>query len=148
MTPSPVTYEGPASIQSYLATSERDRGRGGSMLFAATPFYAAVDPHPIGAAALAEHLRATLGIDVDLVAVDEQRTVLDAQLRQLMARSEGMRELVRNLEAEADRQSAQAPVSPSAVGGLLNEISDFLRTRRGNEAIDRDSSRVSGSAEA
>ncbi len=139
-----ATYEGPASIQSVLSASEHERGRGGSMLFAATPFYAAVDPHPLGAAALVEQLRVALGLEVDLRAIREQGAALEAHLQQLMARSEGMRELVRNLEAGLDRRVALAPLESNSVE-LIDQISDFLRIQRLGGS---NGTAVSGPAEA
>jgi hypothetical protein len=126
----PPTYQGPATIQTVLAQQERERERGGSVLVAATPFYAAVDPHPLGALALAEALCAAFDLEASVGYLREQRRELVQQLGHALARSEGLRDLLRRLEDELDRRAAARPAVGADIAPLIEDITGYLRQQR------------------
>ena len=121
--------EGPAGIQTVLSFREAELGRVGARLTALTPFYATVDPNPYGALALADTLARGLGVSIDLAPLQGIRQPLDERLRHAMARSNGFRELVANLEVETDRHGDPNTVDSDELKNLLDEINLFLDQR-------------------
>jgi hypothetical protein len=123
----------PAGIQAALEHGCQERGVPALGLWSQVPHYVANFPYPAASAALLDGLAHTAGLDLDTAQLREAAAAHRRQVDELVAGNAEHLEMVRQLEATYDAETAtdQGPLAP---GGnlpsgdeLAAELERFLR---------------------
>jgi proteasome assembly chaperone (PAC2) family protein len=129
----PATIEVPSGIQGALEYSFGQSGIPAVGLWARVPHYVSAMPYPAAAATLLEGLARMADLEVDTSTLREAATATRQQIDQLIAGSEEHATLVRQLEAQQDREQGLGENSfgdlPSG-DELAAELERFLRGER------------------
>lgn len=118
------SYEGPTGIVGVMVEACREAGIPTLALWAATPHYLAANPNPKAMLALAQRATSILGITVDFT---ELETVTDEYLDRVNAALQASDEFSAYVTELEQNEPTTESLDPEAVGGLVNEIEDFLR---------------------
>jgi proteasome assembly chaperone (PAC2) family protein len=126
----PASIDVPAGVQGVLEFSFGEAKIPAVGLWARVPHYASAMPYPAASAALLDGLARTAEIEVDTSALHAAAAATHQQIEQLIAQSDEHGALVRQLEAQQDREEGIAATSfgdlPSG-DELAAELERFLR---------------------
>jgi predicted ATP-grasp superfamily ATP-dependent carboligase len=126
----PASIEVPSGVQGALEVAFGDAGLPAVGLWARVPHYAAAMPYPSASAALLDVLARTADIEIDTSSLHTAAASTHQQIEQLIAGSEEHAALVRQLEAQQDREEGLAGTEfgnlPSG-DELAAELERFLR---------------------
>jgi proteasome assembly chaperone (PAC2) family protein len=126
----PATIEVPSGIQGALEFSFGQAGIPAVGLWARVPHYVSAMPYPAAAATLLDGLARIADLEVDTSTLREAATATRQQIDQLITGSEEHAELVRQLEAQQDREQGLGETSfgdlPSG-DEMAAELERFLR---------------------
>lgn len=126
----PASIEVPSGVQGALEVAFGEAGIPAVGLWARVPHYAAAMPYPSAAAALLDGLARMAELELDTSALHTAASATHQQIEQLIAGSEEHAALVRQLEAQQDREEGLAATGfgdlPSG-DELAAELERFLR---------------------
>jgi proteasome assembly chaperone (PAC2) family protein len=126
----PAGVDVPAGVQGVLEFAFGEANIPAVGLWARVPHYASAMPYPAASAALLDGLARMAELEIDTAALHTAATATQQQIDQLIAGSEEHIELVRQLEAQQDREEGLSATSfgnlPSG-DELAAELERFLR---------------------
>jgi proteasome assembly chaperone (PAC2) family protein len=126
----PAGVDVPAGVQGVLEFSFGEANIPAVGLWARVPHYASAMPYPAASAALLDGLARVAELEIDTTALHAAATTTRQQIDQLIAGSDEHAALVRQLEAQQDREEGLAATSfgdlPSG-DELAAELERFLR---------------------
>jgi predicted ATP-grasp superfamily ATP-dependent carboligase len=129
----PSSIDVPSGIQGALEFAFGEAGTPAVGLWARVPHYASAMPYPAASATLLDGLARMAELELDTAALRTAANTTHQQIEQLIAGSEEHAALVRQLEAQQDREQGPADtafgVLPSA-DELAAELERFLRGER------------------
>lgn len=129
----PASIEVPSGVQGALEVAFGEAGLPAVGLWARVPHYAAAMPYPAASAALLDGLARTAELEIDTSALHTAAGATHQQIEQLIAGSDEHADLVRQLEAQQDREHGLAGTEfgnlPSG-DELAAELERFLRGER------------------
>ena len=134
----PSRYEGPTGIVGVFHDACRRSGVGGVSLWAAVPHYLPGIANPRGARALLERLGEISGLPVDFERLGRQERRFDERVRAAMEESSELSAYVQQLEEAVEESPAAAkPAELPSAEGLIEDLENFLRRNRDDEAEER-----------
>ena len=124
----------PAGVEAAIERSCAEIGLPAVGLWAQVPHYAAAMPYPPASIALIDGLGQAAGLSLRADSLRQAATEHIARLDDLVSQSDEHREMLRQLEAQADAESAEsetlAPINQSDLlsgDDLAAELERFLR---------------------
>jgi predicted ATP-grasp superfamily ATP-dependent carboligase len=126
----PASIDVPSGVQGALEFAFGEAKIPAVGLWARVPHYASAMPYPAASAALLDRLARMAGLELDTSALHAAAATTHQQIEQLIAQSDEHVALVRQLEAQQDREEGMAATSfgdlPSG-DELAAELERFLR---------------------
>ena len=128
------THTVPAGIHAALQEGFGEAGVPAAGLWARVPLYAATMPFPAASAALVDGLAELGGLELDAADLHAAAALAFTRIEELIASSDEHRDMVRQMEAAFDAESAPPPFDPSNLptGDEIGaELERFLRGETG-----------------
>jgi proteasome assembly chaperone (PAC2) family protein len=135
-------YEGPTGIVGVLQDACQEAGIPGASLWGHAPHYLSASPNPQVTLGILRRLDELLDLKLDLHELAEEAETFVAQVNEAVAQDPEATSFIRQLEAQDDEEDEdeedeaetfRRPPRGSSTGGLIQDVEDFLRRRRGDE---------------
>ena len=119
----PSRYEGPTGVVGVLHDECLAAGVNSASLWAAVPSYVPAAPSPKAALALIDRICAVLGTEAPIGSLEDEITVYEAQISELVSEDEETVAYVAHLEETHDREA----LAGESADSLVSEVERFLR---------------------
>lgn len=139
-------YEGPTGIVGVLHEAFRTAGINGASLWAHAPHYLSASPNPHVTLGVLQRLDDLLDLHLDLQEPREEAEKFLAEVNEAVEHDPEATSYIHMLEAQEDEEDEAdhdnedrdlfrrpRPGSGSSSGGLIQDVEEFLRRRRGRE---------------
>jgi proteasome assembly chaperone (PAC2) family protein len=132
-------YEGPTGILSVLQDTCSRAGIAGASLWGHAPHYLSASPNPQVTLAILRRLDSLLDLRLDLHELADEAESFVAQVNEAVSHDPEATSYLHMLEAqdeeddEAETDSFHPPSRGPSTGGLIQDVEEFLRRRRGDE---------------
>lgn len=136
-------YEGPTGIISVVQDTCRRAGIPSASLWGHAPHYLSASPNPQVTLGMLRSLAHLLDLTLDLRELEEEAEGFVAQVNEAVAHDPEATSYIHMLEAQEDEdgdderdddaESYRRPSRGSSGGGLIQDVEDYLRRRRGDD---------------
>lgn len=132
-------YEGPTGILSVLQDVCSRAGIAGASLWGHAPHYLSASPNPQVTLGILRRLDGLLDLHLDLHELSDEAEAFVAQVNEAVSHDPEATSYIHMLEAqdeeddEAETDTFHPPSRGPSTGGLIQDVEEFLRRRRGDE---------------
>lgn len=126
----PISYHGPSSIHGPLLSICELRRIPAFSLWGHVPFYIRAESNPLVCFEVIKKVAHILKINIDLEDIKKSAESLFNILNKLIDENEQMRNFLKTLEAQYDREGSSMNTEVEGADQIIKDIEDFLRKQR------------------